>query len=700
MTIAMATLALCTAPVPGQESVGLKPFTVDHRNASGSAVNLTSLLAAPAGQGGFIGVRGGHLAKPDGSRFRIWGVNITDFARGSIHFPDKEDAAFWAEALARLGVNCVRMHSFDVEAPKGIIAANRGDTREFDTEQLDRLDYFVAELKKRGIYSDLNLNVGRTYKAGDGVKDYALIGAGKALTYFDPRLIELQKEYARKLLMHYNPYTKSEYRNEPAIAIVELVNENSIVAAWDRGRLNGQKTGGAVENWQDIPPSYERDLTRLYHEWLQRKGRALVPRLTPDEFAAASKDGFETELQFYMDLESGFFRDMQRYLKETLGSKSLLIGTSDYTYAFSSYPMVASTSLLDIVDGHGPWESRPMVGEPLNSVPVRLSRSAVAGKPFVVTEHNHRFPSAYQSEGIPLLAAYGAFQDWDGIFLYTFEMKPRRTDTHFIASRADLSQDPVKTANLAAGALLFLRADVSAARETVARSYSAEEVKESLRAPSPEDVYFTPGFSSSVALRHESRIGSLDRASPRAPSVKDESPIASDTGELKWYFTPGAGPLTVETDQKFASGASSTGMVTVDSPRTQALIGFLPTYKSAVTNLAADIRNRFAALVLTSLDSRPVMESSRMLLTATSRVSNTGNGPPTLIEPVTGTIVLRNLAKASAVYCEPLDGAGRRIGEPVAAERIADGWRVRLGDIPTSWYEITLTPTNAPQGQR
>jgi hypothetical protein len=39
-------------------------------------------------------VRNGRLAKPDGKRFRIWGVNITDFARGSVHFPPKEDAAF------------------------------------------------------------------------------------------------------------------------------------------------------------------------------------------------------------------------------------------------------------------------------------------------------------------------------------------------------------------------------------------------------------------------------------------------------------------------------------------------------------------------------------------------------------------------------------------------------------------------------
>ncbi|MFB3829898.1 MAG: hypothetical protein ACE15B_24225 [Bryobacteraceae bacterium] len=687
-----------------EERIGLQPFTIDHRAADGSVVDLSFLLEAPAGKHGFLRVHNGHLARPDGTRIRLWGVNITEVAPGSIHFPPKEDAAFWAETLARFGVNCVRLHFVDLEAPKGIIAAGRDDTREFDAEQLDRLDFFIAELKKRGIYSNLNLNVGRKYKAGDGVRDHALIGYAKALSFFNPRLIELQKEYARKLLTHYNPYTKSEYRHEPAIAIIELVNENSIVTAWARGRLRGLKTSGPAENWQDIPPSYERELTGLYNQWLERRlaplqvarlraeagvaGTAPVPRLDPKEFPAASKERFQTELAFYMEMESGFFRDMRAYLRETLGSRSLLVGTSDWTYGISAYPLVTSTSLLDMTDAHGPWEIRPMVNEPLNSVPVRLSRSALAGKPFMVSEHNHRFPNDYTSEGIPLLAAYGAFQDWDAIFLYTFETKGPFY-VPFNGTRADLSHDPVKIPNLAAGALMFLRCDISAARETVERSYSKEQVYESLRMPSREGVYFTPGFPASVALRHGSRIRSLSGAPTQTLSYAVSSPIVSDTNELAWYFTPHAAPAA--------------GMVTVDSPRTQALIGFVSAYGNSVANLSAAVRNRFATIVLTSLDSKPIARSSRMLLSAGSRVANTGmkwnaagtaaevwGGPPTLIEPVTGAVVLRNLEKAAAVYSSALDGAGRRVGRPVPARRNAGGWQVALGDTVTTWYEITV----------
>lgn len=57
-----------------------------------------------------------------------------------------------------------------------------------------------------------------------------------------------------------------------------------------------------------------------------------------------------------------------------------------------------------------------MVNDPLHSTVVELSRSAVGGKPYIVSEVKHPFPAEFAAEGIPILAAYAAFQDWDGIF--------------------------------------------------------------------------------------------------------------------------------------------------------------------------------------------------------------------------------------------------------------------------------------------
>src|SRR5450756_464270 len=163
------TPAVAQAVEFGTPGIELKPFTMNHRQGADSVINLSFLLDAPAGKDGFIRVRGSHLIKPDGKPIRFWGFNLTEWSRGSVSIPSKEDAPMWADTLARFGVNFVRLHFLDLAAPRGMIDATRDDTQHFDLAQLDNEDFFIAELLKRGIYVDLNLNVGRGAKAGDNV---------------------------------------------------------------------------------------------------------------------------------------------------------------------------------------------------------------------------------------------------------------------------------------------------------------------------------------------------------------------------------------------------------------------------------------------------------------------------------------------------------------------------------------------------
>ena len=228
--------------------------------AAAGPADVSFLLEAPAGGSGFVRVRNGHLARGDGRRLRLWGVNLT----GAATLPPKEDAPRLASLLAGRGVNAVRLHFLDLDAPAGLLAVGT-DSRSLDTSMLDRLDFFIAELKKRGIYTNLNLNVGRNYKPGDGVRDYELLGFAKALTYFDPRLLELQQEYARATAHAPQPYTGNEYRHEPAVAIVELVNENSLVESWFSGRLLGKKRARTPAPGPTSRPATNSDLTERYN---------------------------------------------------------------------------------------------------------------------------------------------------------------------------------------------------------------------------------------------------------------------------------------------------------------------------------------------------------------------------------------------------------------------------------------------------
>ncbi len=694
------TLALvfCSCTQPPEPTT--KPYEIDLDDTSGSPVDMRFLLEAPAGQGGFITTNGqGQLVKPGGSRFRIWGVNLS--FEGNL--PAKENAARYADLLARFGVNCIRVHHCDRPWPRGLIDDSGGNTRALHPEALERFDFFVNELKQRGIYVNLNLNVSRPFVEGDGVKDADKIGFGKGLTYFDPVLIKLQKEYAQQLLTHKNPYTGSEYRNEPAVVIVEMVNENSLMESWARGRLIGEQTTPTRTTWTDIPPSYAEDLDRLYAQYLRKLGKKPAPRLKPAEFATADKERFHTEARFYMGLERDFFTMMRDYLKNELGVRQLLVGTSAHAGAFSPYPLLASTSVLDIVDGHTYWQhpsyerdpatgktlswtirNTPMVNEPLKSTVQTLSRNAVLGKPYTVSEVNHPYPSEYASEGIPILAAYGALHDWDGIFLYSFSHAPPRNWDGRL-SFFDIRHDPVKMSQMAAGALLFLRGDVASAKTISKRSYTEEEVIESLRMSGNEAPIFDPAYAPVLPLIHAARISSFNAESPpqEAPVT---NPIPSDTNELAWHLSGGGN-----------------GLVSVDAPRSQGLVGFVKENRIETLNLAAEVANGFCALTLHSLDGEPISESSKLLLATGSRVGMTGmvwneerttvtesGEPPATIETVVGRFVIRGLNGAAGATLHPLDGAGKPAG---SKEMDCSGGecsvRIDAGEA-TPWYWIEV----------
>jgi len=697
-TFGLIGVASLAAQESQQNQAGMSPFTMELRRGAlaRSPVDVSYLLDAPAGKHGFVQVKDGHLVTGDGNRIRFWGVNITDWSNGSRQIPAKEDAAFIAGTLARFGVNSVRFQFLDLEVPRGLIAKQGDNTRTFDADSLDREDYFIAELERRGIYIDFNLLVGRPFRAGDGVKDAEILREGaKGTSLYDARLIELQKDYARQLLTHRNPYTNRPYIDDPAVAIVEINNENAINVGFHA-------------------PSafYQDELTGLYNQWLLKHRNAAqmkqlrkivsvgegegVPLLhSKGQAAQAPPERFYAEAEFFNDLQREYFLDMEQYVKQTLGSRSLVMATADHSHSSSGYPILLATGGMDIIDGHTYWQhpeyyvkKLPMVNDPFNSTVVELSRSAISGKPYTVSEVNNPFPNDYGGEGIPILAAYGGLQDWDGIFWYTFEPKSDPAWKPYIGDPFDISLDPVKMPELAAGALLFLRGDVAKAHNVSERTYSEQQVFDSMLIPATERPYYTEGFPLALPLEHEVRVGSLTGPPTKVFEVEAPTdPIVSDTRELAWYTGP----------------QHTAGLVTVDTPRSQALIGFVKGQDKATHNMRAAVSNSFSTILLSSMDEQPIAKSEKLLLVAGGPVENTGQrwntagtdvisfgGTPTLIEPVKGTITLRGLDGARAVHVQALDGAGQLLGALVDATTNGSVWRFPLGVVTTTWYEIRV----------
>jgi len=361
---------------------------------------------------------------------------------------------------------------------------------------------------------------------------------------------------------------------------------------------------------------------------------------------------------------------------------------------------------LDVVDGHDYWQhpkyledpatgkrkgfeirNTPIVNDPAHSTVVELARSAVAGKPYTVSEINHPFPSEYACEGIPLLAAYAALQDWDGIFWYTLAHDDVTAASTRPLGHFDLAPDPVKMTQLAAGAILFQRADVRPATQVVGRSYAHPQVVESLRLSWKDGPFFTPGFPLTLPLVHGTRITSLAGEPNGKWDYTAPDPLRSDTGEITWQ-----------------GAAAKQGLVVIDTARSQALIGFCQAHSDTATkNLAAQVQNSFCAITLSALDDQPIAHSARLLLTATGRVANsqqvwnaartsleTWGKPPAQIEVIRGTITLRGLDGSSAATLQPLDGGGHPLGSGSTGVKTDRGWTFTIGERPSTQYVITV----------
>ncbi len=197
-----------------------------------------------------------------GTPIRFFGANLV--ADGA--FPTPSKAWFIAGRLRKMGFNLVRLHHMDNPWSASSLFVPGGTTRQLQAATLDRLENLLAELKKNGIYADVNLHVSRTFTAADGLPDTdSLQDYGKGINYFDPAVLALQKEFARQLLTHVSPYTGRSLAGDPVMAMVELTNENSLYRYWRDGKLKHLSQGGI------LTARHVRMLDSLWLLFLQRR---------------------------------------------------------------------------------------------------------------------------------------------------------------------------------------------------------------------------------------------------------------------------------------------------------------------------------------------------------------------------------------------------------------------------------------------
>jgi hypothetical protein len=258
------SIGLIVAPALGAQGVPAGWFVWPYGDVRpGSALDTSELNHRPAGVHGRVLVRHGQFVTAgNGERIRFWGCNLSSGEA----FPDAATADRLAHRLAQGGVNIARLHHLDnpwsVDSGGSLWKPGTQDRIQIDPAQLDKLHRLVAALKAQGIYSNVNLKVSRTHTEADGFP--ASIAQTpqfqKRLDYFQQRIVDLQKDFARQLLTAKNPYTGLSLAEDPAVAVVEINNENSLL---------GLRTRDIGDGLETLPEPFRGELTALWNAWLR-----------------------------------------------------------------------------------------------------------------------------------------------------------------------------------------------------------------------------------------------------------------------------------------------------------------------------------------------------------------------------------------------------------------------------------------------
>lgn len=378
------------------DTAGWFPLGASDQILSGSALDASPLLKAPAGAQGRVVVKEGRFHFESGGRARFFGVVLLP----PLGFPEPERADALADRLAKSGVNLVRFDDFD--APLGprrsLFNDARDDTKAFDLVALARFDHLVAALKAKGIYIALELQSARRFRPGDEVAGGPELppGGGPAAA-FDPKIRELALEAAKALLGHVNPETGLALCDDPVLAWIVLSGELSLFDLPD--------------DRDQLPPESAAILRELSQKSKQGSGR-----------------------KFYQATESAQWTALADGLR-AFGVKAPIAGCSHWRRDPNEFLAAQGGAGLDLIDDRlywnpSPWgdpDRRSMLWDPAGAPSKAANRKRRPDRPYVVGQWCARIPLnwALPFEGADLLlqARASAAEDWDaqarrGVFLY------------------------------------------------------------------------------------------------------------------------------------------------------------------------------------------------------------------------------------------------------------------------------------------
>lgn len=396
----------------------------------------------------FVRVGTGTDVAPNGERLKVYGINLSFAA----NFPTVEQAPVVARRLRTLGFNAVRLHHMDTKpgqaaTPESILTD--GPFPSFNTQAVDRLKTFIGVLAQEGIYVDLNLRVGYPFRSvADNVPALPPSGETAPLHIFHPRMRTLQAQYAEELIKRLG------LANNPALAMVEINNESSLLYSYERGRLSAALT----RPWRDA-------LGLQWREWLRKREPQASDAHADLQFTAVMAVRGETFVEFLRDLDRQYLNELRTVVQKAAGWPVPVAGTQ-MGYGGAAY--VQSHADMDYLDEHfyvdhylfpnQAWSRTDWVFRNNDLLRADMQKLRVSferrdpKRPWAMSEYNMAYPNQQGAAIMSVVAATALAGDWDA--LYFFDYADGKVWNTAVDSFT-LSGDPAKLASTGQSAALF-----------------------------------------------------------------------------------------------------------------------------------------------------------------------------------------------------------------------------------------------------
>jgi len=457
--------------------------------------NLRSLNEKIAGEHGYIKL------SPDKNSFllgnnkpvRFWSINTSVQKSTNINEIDRH-----AKHLAKRGFNMVRFHGHIESKTKNILNA--------DQQQIEESWRLVSSMKKQGIYSTLSAywsipaKFQRSWKLTKG-KNKNLAG----LLFFEPKLQKAYKNWLRQWLTTINPHTGISLAKDPAVAILQIQNEDSLLF-WTFNTIKDDQLRLLEKQfflWAIQKYHTTKTIKEMWSGFSEKNddfknGIAGISKLYLITQPLKKNDKREQRLndqyQFLVETMLQWNREVEHFLREEIGYKGLINAgnwraANNVTmldgerWSYSTNQVMAVNKYYSggihinpnirhqagyLIKKHDYFQNKSVLFHP-RKLPINVKQ--VESYPTIISESNWVSPMDYQSEAPFLVAAYSSLSGIDSYYWYSTDAVSFANEiTKFGAS------SPSIMATYPAAALLFRKGYVKQAEPIISEHRSLNDI--------------------------------------------------------------------------------------------------------------------------------------------------------------------------------------------------------------------------------